>query len=46
MARKRCSDRPNAVIGKIGHVSVIELIALHAFVCKVGLLDAETRETL
>lgn len=46
MARKGCNDKPNAVIGKTGHASVIELIALRAFVCKIGLLDAETRETL
>ena len=54
VAQKGCSDRPGAMIGRIGHVShhlgslldTIELTVLCAFLCKVRYFDAQIRETL
>jgi hypothetical protein len=50
LERKGCSDRQDAMVGRIGPVShhlgsllgAIELTVSCAFVCRVGYLDAQT----
>ena len=54
VACKGCSDRPDAMIGWIGHIShhlrsllgVLELIVLCASACNIGYFDAQIKNIL